>query len=64
MELGAEADVDTAMVGIYQRALKETGYKATRFLDILHEHRGLRTARMLIQCRMAIPRSGNATVST
>jgi hypothetical protein len=33
---------------IYQRALKEAGYKATRFLHMLHEHGGLQTARMLI----------------
>jgi hypothetical protein len=33
---------------IYQRALSEAGYKATRFLHMLHEHGGLQTARMLI----------------
>ena len=48
MEPGLEADFDAEMMGIYQRALKETGYKASRFLDMLHEHRGLQTARMLI----------------
>ena len=48
MEPGPEADFDAAMLGIYQRALKETGYKASRFFDMLHEHRGLQTARMLI----------------
>jgi hypothetical protein len=36
------------MHGIYQRALAEAGYKATRFLHMLHEHGGLQTARMLI----------------
>ena len=33
---------------IYQRALAEAGYKATRFLHMLHEHGGLQTARMLL----------------
>jgi hypothetical protein len=33
---------------IYQRALAEAGYKATRYLHMLHEHGGLQTARMLI----------------
>jgi hypothetical protein len=33
---------------IYQRALSEAGYKATRFLHMLHEYGGLQTARMLI----------------
>jgi len=36
------------MHGIYQRALSEVGYKATRFLHMLHEHGGLQTARILI----------------
>lgn len=36
------------MLSIYQRALSEAGYKATRFLHMLHEHGGLQTARMLI----------------
>ena len=33
---------------IYQRALSEAGYKATRFLHMLHQHGGLQTARILI----------------
>jgi hypothetical protein len=36
------------MHSIYQRALSEAGYKATRFLHMLHEHGGLQTARILI----------------
>jgi hypothetical protein len=36
------------MHGIYQRALSEAGYKATRFLHMLHDHGGLQAARMLI----------------
>lgn len=39
---------DDEMLGIYQRALAETGYNASRFLQMLHEHRGLETARILL----------------
>jgi hypothetical protein len=39
---------DEAMFGIYQRALSEVNYKATRFLQMLHDHRGLETARILL----------------
>jgi hypothetical protein len=41
-------EFDQAMLNIYQRALSEANYKATRFLSMLHEHRGLRTAQLLI----------------
>lgn len=43
-----EAAFAQEMHGIYQRALSEAGYKATRFLHMLHDHGGLQTARMLI----------------
>jgi hypothetical protein len=43
-----ESAFDHEMLGIYQRALSEAGYNAKRFLQMLHEHRGLQTARMLI----------------
>ena len=36
------------MFRIYQRALSEADYKATRFLHMLHEHGGLQTARILV----------------
>lgn len=36
------------MLGIYQRALAEAGYKATRFLHMLHTHGGVQTAKILI----------------
>lgn len=36
------------MHGIYQRALSEAGYKATRFLHMLHAHGGMQTAKILI----------------
>lgn len=42
------ADFDEEMLGIYQRALSEARYKATRFLTMLHDHRGLETAKLLI----------------
>ncbi|MGE5110555.1 MAG: hypothetical protein ACM3JB_06850 [Acidobacteriaceae bacterium] len=41
-------EFDDAMLSIYQRALSEANYRATRFLTMLHEHRGLGTARLLI----------------
>jgi hypothetical protein len=43
-----EAAFDEAMLGIYQRALSEVRYSASRFLHMLHEHRGLQTARILL----------------
>ena len=43
-----EAQFDDAMMNVYRRALKECGYNATRFLQMLHEHRGLETARILL----------------
>ena len=43
-----EAKFDEAMMDIYRRALKECRYKATRFLHMLYEHRGLQTARILL----------------
>jgi hypothetical protein len=41
------SEFDQEMLRIYQRALSEAHYKATRFLTMLHEHRGLETARLL-----------------
>jgi hypothetical protein len=41
-------EFDEEMLGIYKRALAEAHYNATRFLSMLHEHRGLETARLLI----------------
>ena len=43
-----ERAFDAAMMDIYRRALSEAGYKATRFLQMLHEHRGIETARILL----------------
>jgi hypothetical protein len=42
------ADFDLEMFRIYQRANSEANYNATRFLHMLHEHRGLETARILL----------------
>ncbi|MGB2643273.1 MAG: hypothetical protein WBG02_10915 [Candidatus Acidiferrum sp.] len=42
------AEFDEEMLGIYRRALSEAKYKATRFLQMLHEYRGLETARILL----------------
>jgi len=42
-----ESEFDTAMMDICQRA-KEAGYNATRYLQMLNEHRGLRTAQILL----------------
>src|SRR5882672_6016841 len=43
-----KSEFDEEMLQIYQRALSEAHYKATRFLAMLNEHRGLETARLLI----------------
>lgn len=45
------AEFDQEMLSIYQRALSEASYKATRFLQMLNEHRGLETARILLHAR-------------
>jgi hypothetical protein len=39
---------DKAMFSVYERALHECGYNATRFLQMLNEHGGLQTARILL----------------
>jgi hypothetical protein len=44
-----EAQFDDAMMDVYTRALKECDYKATRFLHMLHDYRGLETARILLR---------------
>jgi hypothetical protein len=49
MNESLETRFDEAMMEVYVRALKECDYKATRFLHMLHEHRGLGTARMLLR---------------
>lgn len=41
-------EFDEEMMNIYHRALSETGYKATRFQQMLFKYKGLETARILI----------------
>ena len=43
-----EREFDMAMMNIYHRAKSEAGYNATRFFQMLNEHRGLETARILL----------------
>ncbi len=39
---------DQEMLRIYERALAEAGYKASRFFQMLCDHGGLETARILL----------------
>ena len=39
---------DQEMFRIYERALSEAHYNATRFLHMLYEHRGVGTAKILL----------------
>jgi len=39
---------DDAMMNVYRRALSECHYNAARFLQMLYDHRGLETARILL----------------
>lgn len=48
MELNLETSFDEAMMRIYVRAKSEVGYNATRYLQMLHDKRGLETARILV----------------
>ncbi len=43
-----EARFDDAMMQIYVRARNEVRYNAARYLQMLHDHRGLETARILV----------------
>jgi len=45
---GLETQFHRAMIGIYERAKEECGYNATRFLGMLSEKGGLRTAQILL----------------
>lgn len=48
MSSDLEERFDDAMMEIYQRAKSEANYNATRFLQMLLEHRGLKTAQLLL----------------
>ncbi|GIW82840.1 MAG: hypothetical protein KatS3mg105_4647 [Gemmatales bacterium] len=43
-----EEQFDAAMLEIYRRAKSEANYNATRFFQMLAEHRGLETARRVL----------------
>jgi len=43
-----EHEFDMAMMDIYRRAKTEARYNATRYLQMLEQHRGLDTARILL----------------
>ena len=43
-----EVRFDEAMMQIYIRAKSEVGYNATPYLQMLHDHRGVETARILV----------------
>jgi hypothetical protein len=43
-----EREFDEAMLRVYTSARDECGYNATRFLNMLHTHRGVETARRLL----------------
>jgi hypothetical protein len=43
-----ECEFDMAMMSIYHRAKEEAGYNATRYLQMLQDYRGLRTAQILL----------------
>jgi hypothetical protein len=43
-----ERQFHKAMVGVYESAKRETGYNATRFLQMISEQGGVATARQLL----------------
>ena len=45
------AEFDEAMVEIYRRALAEANYTATRFLQMINDHGGLETAKILLRAQ-------------
>jgi hypothetical protein len=44
-------EFNQAMFDIYRRAYSEANYKASRFLEMLYEHQGVDTARILINSK-------------
>jgi hypothetical protein len=46
-----EKKFDAAMMDIYRRAKAEAGYNASRYFQMLTEHRGLETARILLHAQ-------------
>ena len=43
-----ERQFNKAMIGVYEDAKRETGYNATRFLQMISEQGGVATARQLL----------------
>lgn len=54
--MSLKIEFDMAMHNIYVRALKEAGYKASKFLQMLTKDRGILTAKKLIN--MSPPSDG------
>lgn len=48
MKTDLERRFDAAMMGIFHRALDEVNYRATRFHQMLCDHGGLETAKLLL----------------
>lgn len=48
MTTALETEFDAAMMDIYRHARTKANYTATRFLQMLNEHRGLKTAQLLL----------------
>lgn len=45
------SEFDEEMLRVYERAYSEAHYKATRFLQMLTEHRGLKAAQILLHAK-------------
>lgn len=48
MSVSLEAEFDAAMMDLYHRARVEVKYNASRYLQMLNENRGLKTAQTLL----------------
>jgi hypothetical protein len=48
MSTTLETEFDAAMMDIYHRARAEANYKASRYLQMRNDHRGLETAQLLL----------------
>ncbi len=62
-----EKQFDEAMMNVYRTAKDECGYNATYFLRMLHDKRGIATARQLLAkdgAQYGFESSGNMTGST
>jgi hypothetical protein len=51
MDIELTSAFDQEMVRVYERARSEAGYNASRFLQMIHEHGGLGTAKILLHAR-------------